>query len=461
LFSIIDIETTGLSPRHEKITEIAVFVHDGEKVIDELTTLLNPEIEIPYRITQLTGINNKMVKDAPRFCDVAKQIIEMTEGTILVGHNVNFDYRFIRKEFSEFGYDYRRKLICTCKLSRKLIPGRRSYSLGKLCQELSIDNPHRHRAYGDAKATLKLFELLLKVQSNLHDLSFRGLNTNLSRKNIESLPEEPGVYYFHNSDGAIIYIGKSKNIHDRVMSHLTNNQTKKAIEMRDQIADVSYELTGNELIALLLESNDIKKNRPRFNHALRRNNYQWGLYCHMDNQGYLQLKVSKNKDDQLPLTSFSSSLSAKNHLFTLAEAFQLCQKLCGLYDAKGACFQYHTRQCKGACLSEELPELYNRRVRQAISPYCSEHNNYLITGNGRHSDEQSIVVVENGKFLGFGYFDRLVAGSLSPEEIKKYIRIYPDHQDSRQIIRSYLKCNRNYQLIPYQSGDGLTESRQE
>jgi DNA polymerase III subunit epsilon len=378
MYSIIDIETTGLSPRNEKITEIAVFVYDGEKVVDEFSTLLNPEVSIPYRITQLTGISNKMVKDAPRFCDVAKQVVEMTEGTTLVGHNVNFDYGFIRKEFGEFGYDYRRKLMCTCKMSRKLIPGRRSYSLGKLCQELSIENPHRHRAYGDAQATLKLFELLLKVQTNMNDISFRGLNTSLSRKKIEGLPPASGVYYFYNNDGEIIYIGKSKNIHDRVMSHLTSNGTKRAVEMRDQIADVGYELTGNELIALLLESNEIKKHMPRFNHALRRSSYQWGLYCEPDGNGYLNLKICKNKDDQMPLTSFSSVLSAKNNLFALVEAFQLCQKLCGLYETKGACFQYHTHQCKGACTAEELPDTYNQRVLQATAPYRSEHNSFIV-----------------------------------------------------------------------------------
>ena len=134
MYSIVDIETTGLSPKKEKITEIAIFVHDGEKVVDEFTTLLNPEVDIPYRITQLTGISNKMVQEAPKFYEVARKIVEMTEGTTIVGHNVNFDYNFIRKEFREFGYDYQRKKICTARLSRKLLPGRRSYSLGKLCQ---------------------------------------------------------------------------------------------------------------------------------------------------------------------------------------------------------------------------------------------------------------------------------------------------------------------------------------
>ncbi len=166
LFSIIDIETTGLSPKREKITEIAIYVFDGVKVVDEFSTLIDPEIEIPYYITQMTGINNKMVQDAPKFYEVAKRIVEMTEDTTFVGHNVNFDYNFVRKEFRELGYDYQRKKMCTAKLSRKLLPGRRSYSLGKLCAELGIEITNRHRAFGDAQATLKLFSILLKAESN-------------------------------------------------------------------------------------------------------------------------------------------------------------------------------------------------------------------------------------------------------------------------------------------------------
>ena len=176
MFSIIDIETTGLSPKKEKITEIAIYIHDGKKIVDEFSTLINLEVEIPYRITQLTGINNKMVNDAPKFYEVAKQIIEITQDTIFVGHNVHFDYNFVRKEFRELGYDYQRKKICTAKLSRKLLPGRRSYSLGKLCKELGIENSHRHRAFGDAAATVKLFEILLKVEKNLQELTLNGLN---------------------------------------------------------------------------------------------------------------------------------------------------------------------------------------------------------------------------------------------------------------------------------------------
>jgi len=167
LFSIIDIETTGNSYKYGKITEIAIYQHNGQQITDSFTTLINPEIDIPFFITELTGIDNLMVKDAPRFFEVAKKIVEMTQGRTFIAHNVSFDYKFIQQEFARLGYDYKRKTMCTVQLSRKLLPGHKSYSLGKICAELGIDINGRHRAAGDALATVKLFEILLEKHAEL------------------------------------------------------------------------------------------------------------------------------------------------------------------------------------------------------------------------------------------------------------------------------------------------------
>lgn len=167
MFSIIDIETTGHSFRHGKITEIAVIQHNGQNITDSFSTLINPEMDIPYFITDLTGIDNEMVKNAPKFYEVAKKVVQMTSGRTFVAHNASFDYNFIREEFARLGYDYQSKTLCTVQLSRKLLPGHRSYSLGKLCAELGININGRHRAAGDAFATVKLFEILMeKHQQN-------------------------------------------------------------------------------------------------------------------------------------------------------------------------------------------------------------------------------------------------------------------------------------------------------
>lgn len=162
MFSIIDIETTGNSYKFGKITEIAIYQHNGQEVTDSYSTLINPEMDIPYFITELTGIDNNMIKDAPKFYEVAKIIVEMTMGRTFVAHNASFDYKFIKEEFARLGYNYDRKTMCTVKLSRKLLPGHGSYSLGKLCADLGIEIDGRHRAAGDALATVKLFDILLK-----------------------------------------------------------------------------------------------------------------------------------------------------------------------------------------------------------------------------------------------------------------------------------------------------------
>jgi DNA polymerase III subunit epsilon len=162
LFSIIDIETTGNSYKYGKITEIAIYQHNGQRITNSYTTLVNPEMDIPFFITDLTGISNEMVKNAPKFYEVAKTIVEMTLGRTFVAHNVQFDYKFIREEFARLGYEYNRKTMCTVQLSRQFLPGHRSYSLGRLCSDLGIKIDGRHRAAGDALATVKLFDILLK-----------------------------------------------------------------------------------------------------------------------------------------------------------------------------------------------------------------------------------------------------------------------------------------------------------
>ncbi len=172
MYAIVDIETTGGSSKTGKITEIAILISDGEKIIDSFVSLVNPECNIPFYITQLTGITNHMVANAPRFYEIAKKVVEITSNRIFVAHNVSFDYNFIRKEFNDLGYDFKMKKLCTVQLSRKFFPGHESYSLGKICNKLNININHRHRAEGDALATAELFKLILKKETQ-NNLSLR------------------------------------------------------------------------------------------------------------------------------------------------------------------------------------------------------------------------------------------------------------------------------------------------
>lgn len=448
MYAIIDVETTGLSAAGEKITEIAIYIHDGKKIIDEYASLVNPEKKIPYRIVQMTGITNHMVVDAPRFFEIAKKIVELTEDKIIVGHNVNFDYGFLRHEFKSLGYQYQRKTMDTVRLSRKLIPGRKSYGLGKLCKDLGIDNHARHRASGDALATTRLFEMLLSIDSNLSDIKVNGVQSARSKSLVEDLPNKPGVYYFYDSDDYLIYVGKSINIHDRVLSHLNNNQHKRALEMKDAISRVEYELTGNELVALLLESSEIKKHQPLYNRQQRRTFFNYGLYMFTDDLGYQNLKLCKIINNTSPIYTYSSIQEGRNHLYALTENFTLCQKLCGLYDTEGACFHYQIHQCEGACVGEEPAETYNDRVNEALENYHFGQQSFFVVNNGRNEDEKAVVKVENGKYIGFGFVEE----EFSDKNINclhECIESYMDNREVRQIINSYLKKDSGHTLITY------------
>ena len=218
MYAILDIETTGGKYDEEGITEIAIYKYNGQKVVDQFSSLINPQKEIQPFVEKLTGINSKMLRSAPKFYEVAKRIVELTEDCILVAHNASFDYRILQTEFRRLGFPFERKSICTVELSQKLLPDEPAYSLGKLVRSLGIPFSDQHRAHGDAKVTLKLFELLLEkdVQKTILKEHINTKNPNKVPSKylnlIDKLPSEMGVYYLHNSENEIIYIGKSNNI---------------------------------------------------------------------------------------------------------------------------------------------------------------------------------------------------------------------------------------------------------
>lgn len=277
MYSVIDVETTGGSPKSSKITEIAIYRHDGSQVVDEFITLVNPEMKIPEFVSNLTGITDEMVENAPKFYEVAKKIVEFTSDTIFVAHNVNFDYGMIRAEFRRLGYDFRLPHLCTVRSARHIIPGFESYSLGKLTRSLGIDLIGRHRAGGDALATTKLLSLLLERDQNSinsliqHELNPNQLHHLLDLDAIEEIPNRAGIYKFFDEMNQLIYLGKSKSIRTQVETHLKNASVKKSAEWCREIARVEFILTGSELIAAILEHQILKNGKPKYNRAKRTN----------------------------------------------------------------------------------------------------------------------------------------------------------------------------------------------
>jgi DNA polymerase-3 subunit epsilon len=453
LYAIIDIETTGGQFNEEGITEIAIYKYDGYEIIDQFISLINPEKTIQPFVVKLTGINNAMLRSAPKFYEIAKRIIEITEDCILVAHNTSFDYRILRTEFNRLGYDFVKPTLCTVELSKKLIPEQPSYSLGKLVRALGIPMSDRHRANGDALATVKLFQLLLAKDTEkeiLIGLIKAEIKSGLSPKLldiVESLPNKTGIYYIHNEKGDLIYIGKSKNIKKRVNQHFTgkNNKSKK---IQAQVYTVTFEETGSELVALLKESEEIKINKPIYNRAQRKSIFQWALYEVLDDNGYLNLKLQKADGRKKEITSYTSLQEGKNSLFRITEKYNLCQKLNGLYETQNGCFQHKINECNGACLGKEAPEEYNLRVEEFLNEMSFNNQNKIIVDRGRKINERSAVLIENGIYKGYCFFD--LNYQINNMEVFKNILIpMQNNRDTRSIIQGYLRKNRVQKIITF------------
>ena len=451
MYAIVDIETTGGKFNEEGITEIAIYRHDGYQIVDQFSSLVNPERPIQAFVASLTGINNNMLRQAPKFYEVAKRIVEITDNAILVAHNAQFDYRILRTEFTRLGYEFERRTICTVELSKKLLPGHASYSLGKLTRALGIPISDRHRAQGDAQATVKLFQLLLDRdhEKNIVEASIRldpkkQLEPNLLEL-IERAPSETGIYYLRNKEDKLIYIGKTKNIKKRLTQHFTG-QDRKSKKLQLETVDVQVERTGNELVALLKESEEIKLHKPLYNRSLRRSIFRYQLSHFTDQQGYINLKIDPSDRRKNSITTFGTFAQAKSVLFKITEQYELCQKLNGLYQSKEACFSYGLNQCNGACIQKEAPETYNQRVQEFINKNIYQSSDLIIVDKGRYLEERSCILIENGAFKGIGYFD-LNFQIQNPEVLKSIIRPMQDNRDAQHIIQSYLRRNKVLKII--------------
>ncbi len=396
-----------------------------------------------------------MLRNAPKFYEVAKRIVEITAECILVAHNAQFDYRILCTEFRRLGFEFERKSLCTVELSKDLIPDQPSYSLGKLVRSLGIPVTDRHRASGDALATVKLFKMLLDkdttksiIQQSIrlnpkHQLEPRHIDI------VAELPSITGVYYIHKADGDIIYIGKSNNIKKRINQHFTGTNAKSK-KIQDQVTTVTYEATGSELVALLKESEEIKRVKPKFNRALRRSIFTHALYSFRDEEDYLNLQIDIADGRKKPITTFSNRQSGKSFITKAVEDFNLCQKLTGLYKTKTSCFNYDIKSCEGACIQKESSELYNKRVEALITKNSYSNKNMVIIDRGREVDERSAILIENGVFKGLGFFN-LNYQINNIEVLESIITPMQNNRDTQHIIQSYLRRNKRLKIVELDS----------
>jgi DNA polymerase-3 subunit epsilon len=443
MYAIVDIETTGSYAAANGITEISIHVFDGEKVVEKFETLINPGQPIPYFIQTMTGITDKMVADAPRFEEIAERIHTVLSNKIFVAHNVNFDYSFINAHLKQSGFDLNSKKLCTVRLSRKIFPGFPSYSLGKLCQSLGIPIYDRHRASGDTAATVTLFQLLLQkdkeqhIQKSLQRNSKEStLPPNVPKEHFDQLPYTPGVYYFHNEKGKIIYVGKANNIRYRINSHFSNNSdSRQKQNFLQHIHAISFQDCATELMACILESTEIKKRWPIFNSSQKRWEDTYGIFLYEDQNGYHRLAIDKNRKRLNPVHTFHYLVDGHSIIRKLIREYNLCPKLCFIQKDNGPCEGMKEEYCSGACEQTEPAEVYNQRVKNATSSLRSQPS-FAIIDKGINGEDQSCILVLEGTFYGMGYIpaDAQIA---NPDMIKDYLTTYKENSYIRNLVNGY------------------------
>jgi DNA polymerase-3 subunit epsilon len=465
LFAIIDVETTGGGISGNRITEICIaLLKDGE-VIDKYTTLINPERDIPQYITALTGIDDDMVANAPRFFEVAEKIEELTKDAIFVAHNVSFDYNVIRGEFQLLGQYYNRKKLCTVRLSRKLIPGLLSYSLGRLCNSINIPHLNRHRAEGDVDATVILFQRLLSLDDDYNEInSFLNprskqatLPPHIPAEQINELPEEAGIYLFKNQKHQVIYAGKAKNIKKRVLSHFYDKKTKE-YQLGQETHFIDYELTGNEMLALLVESEHIRKHYPKFNRAQKWPATTYQIISYVNQRGIIQLALGKTKTLNDSVSTFYNKTEAIEKLEEICETFKLCPRFCTLQSNSEKCSHYRIKNCEGICEDIETVEDYNLKVKAAMLSLKENNPTFAIQGKGRTQGEIGFALVIDGQYKGFGFFDRNEA-IFNIEDYEPFLKMQQASYHTHSIIRSHLKKNGEANMVYFENPLQLTNNR--
>lgn len=437
MYAVIDIETTGGQFNKEGITEIAIYKFDGVEIVDQFISLVNPEIPIQPFVVKLTGINNAMLRQAPKFFEVAKRIIEITEGCIIVAHNAPFDYRILKLEFDRLGYKFQKPTLCTVEMSKVLLPDAQAYSLGKLVRSLGIPIADRHRASGDAMATLKLFKLLLDkdidkqiVKQQIKNEVHQGISPKLFDI-LENIPTSIGIFYVHNDKGNIIFIGKSSNIRKK-LNQIFTADTKIAKRIQKEVYTVSFEETGNELIALLKEREELLHNKPVLNPTQRKSPFLWSVYQEKLENGYETLKIHKSDGRKNAVQSFKNQKGALQFINELYKENEIVEEV---------------QNALSSAENINYPTvLHNELFSSLLTSNKLKHSNIIIVLKGRNLNEKSAVVIENGIFKGFCFFD-LNYQILNAQVLSKILIPLIYTKDVLNTVKHYLYTKKDYKII--------------
>ena len=449
MYAIVDIETTGGNAGSGSITEIAIIISDGKSILDRYTTLVNPLQPIPLFIEKLTGINDEMVSKAPTFSEVAKEIYELLQDKIFVAHNVNFDYSFVAHQLNQQGFKFNARKLCTVRLSRKAFEDLPSYSLGNLCRSLDIQVKNRHRAMGDAAATTELFHRIIEadrgllITSMLKKSSGDGyLPIHLSSDDLEQMPNTPGIYYFHDAKGKIIYVGKAKRLKKRVISHFANNDvSKRKQDLMRMVHKISFKESGNELMMSVMESIEIKRIWPMFNRSQKKFENRFGICSYIDQRGIMRLGIVKKKKNLIVHTSFPYQVDGIRLLNRLAREHKLCPKMCFLQLESINCVGQEENFCEGICSNEEEAVKYNKKVQKVIANLQIIQPTIAVFGEGRKPNEKSCVLIGKNDLLATGFIEDYLIKKIKLEKLIKKLEPAASNEFIRSLVLNYAELN--------------------
>lgn len=382
IVTFLDLETTGATPLKDRITEIALVRYEHGVEVARWQTLVNPQTLIPAFIQQLTGITNDMVQDAPTFAEVAETLVEYLEGAVMAAHNVRFDHGFLKSEYRRIGHTLRQRVMCTVKLSRMLYPQYKSHSLDAIMQRHQLSTQTRHRAMADVELMIGFVHSATQelgaqaVADAAAELARRpSLPSGLDHQLLDELPESPGVYLFYGDSALPLYIGKSVNLRDRIMSHFSaDHASTKEMRISQEIKHVEWIRTAGELGALLLESRLVKEKQPIYNRQLRSERQLCSWQISADAESLPQVMLKRESEISADMMgnlfgTFKTKRQAIEALRKIAENHQLCPRLLGLETGKGACFAHQLKRCKGACAGKEPKFMHHLRLQQALAAH--------------------------------------------------------------------------------------------
>lgn len=447
--AFVDVETTGSSITGDRIMEIGILRVENNSVVETFSSLINPHTYVPEFISGMTGITSDMLQEAPSFEDIAQEIYELLEGCVFVAHNVRFDYGFIRNEFKRFGYSYSSRLLCTAKFSRALFPQYNKHNLDSIMERFGLACENRHRAFDDAKVMWEFYEKVITEHTHLPIeetlkvvLKQPSVPLNVPVVELETLPEGPGVYLFYGEGDVPLYIGKSNNIRERVLSHFSGDHTRDSeMIIAQQMKRIETIETAGELGALLLEAKLVKEKKPMFNKRLRSGGIFTVLFEQKDEDGYYRVHVEEVTS--IPAERLNSIIAvtrskkkAKEDLEQIAKTYGLCKKLLGLEKTSGSCFGNKLGSCNGACVKEEDPEVYNLKHIGVFSQYRIKPWPYngpvLYTEHNGTTNQREHFIIDKWCYLG-------TADDTDLWDISTTRYTYEFDHDMYMILKAFLK----------------------